>query len=94
VSFIHQITEFSDEDDEDTEHDFGGALEKCDSLLHVDLSRCLKITEISAQAFEECRYLKTAILPPFLKRIEFNSFRKCTALEEISSPNLSTFSTA
>ena len=45
------------------------------------------VTEIDAFAFQDCRFLKKAVLKKGLKTLEANAFEGCTLLEDIKLPS-------
>lgn len=48
-------------------------------------------TKIAQNAFKECRYLETAVLPDTLKEIGNNAFEECESLKNIFLPDSITF---
>ena len=60
------------------------AFQICCGLEELDMSVLKKISEISESCFFSCAALRTAILPPDLKKIEEWAFSYCGALHHVT----------
>ncbi|MBR5686430.1 MAG: leucine-rich repeat domain-containing protein [Prevotella sp.] len=64
-----------------------GAFMSCDALTSVEFARGITHLDFGASIFEECRALKTAILPEGLENIGVKMFYNCHMLESVRLPN-------
>lgn len=64
-----------------------GAFMSCDALTSVEFARGITHLDFGSSVFEECKVLKTAILPEGLENIGVNMFRNCHMLESVRLPN-------
>ncbi len=64
-----------------------GAFKSCDALTSVEFARGITHLNFGASVFEECKTLRTAILPEGLENIGVKMFYNCHMLESVRLPN-------
>ena len=80
------MTVFGLLDELDYSADTVGWLHGCPALLHVDLSGCASLYQISAGSFSNCKFMRNIVLPDSLTHICTAAFAS-TGLESISFPS-------